>query len=125
TPDYRTVVEKFADFEYFGEVNDAFPYLCKELKSKRGLRTSFNFLQNEVPKMFNNGKNKNFLKELKEHIDSMYNASSSVSHSGSNYANNGAERYARYEETKEKGSDVVIPTPYKSLNEVLQLELTD
>src|SRR5699024_6484369 len=49
TPDYRTVVEKFADFEYFGEVNDAFPYLCKELKSKRGLRTSFNFLQNEVP----------------------------------------------------------------------------
>lgn len=125
TPDYRTIVEQFADFEYLGEVSDAFPYLCKELKTKHGLVNSFNFLQNEVPKMFQNGKNKNFLQELKEHVDSMYNASSATSYSGSNYANNGAERKARYQESKENGSDVIIPTPYESLNEVLQLELTD
>lgn len=125
TPDYRTVIEQFADFEYLGEVADAFPYLCKELKSNRGLRTSFTFLQDKVPKMFNSGKNKNFLKELKEEVDSMYNASSSVSHSGSNYSNNGAERKARYQESKEKTSEVTIPTPYNVLNDVLQLELTD
>lgn len=125
TPDYRTIIEQFADFEYLGEVSDAFPYLCKELKTKHGLVNSFNFLQNEVPKMFQNGKNKNFLQELKEHVDSMYNASRSTSYSGSNYANNGAERKARYQESKENGSDVIIPTPYESLNEVLQLELTD
>jgi replicative DNA helicase len=125
TPDFRTVVEKFDDFEYLGEVYDAFPYLCKELKTKRGLVESFKFLQDEVPKMFQNGKNKNFLKELKEHVDNLYNTSNAVSHSGSNYANNGAERKARYEQNKENKNKVVIPTPYPSLNEVLDLELTD
>lgn len=125
TPDYRTVIEQFEDFEYFGEVADAFPYLCKELKTKHGLVSSFNFLQNEVPKMFNNGKNKNFLQELKEHVDSMYNASSATSYTGSNYANNGSERKARYQESKEKKSEITIPSPYESLNEVLQMELTD
>lgn len=124
-PDYRTVVENFDDFEYKGEVADAFPYLCKELKAKRGIRTSYTFLQNEVPELFNNGKNKNFLKDLKERVDEMYNASSSVSHTGSNYSNNGAERKARYQEAKEKTSEETISTPYTTLNEVLQLELTD
>lgn len=125
TPDYRTVIENHADFDYMGEVADAFPYLCKELKSKRGLRSSFKFLQDEVPKMFNQGKNKNFLSELKDAVDSMYSASSAVSYAGSNYANNGAERKARYQETKEKGSEMVIPAPYVGLNKILQLELTD
>jgi replicative DNA helicase len=125
TPDYRTLVEEFADFEYLGEVADAFPYLCKELKSKRGLRESFQFLQNEVPTMFNQGKNKNFLKELYEQVESMYNASNANSYAGSNYANNGAERKARYEDNKERGTEEIIPTPYTALNEVLQLEVTD
>lgn len=125
TPDYRTVVEQFSDFEYLGEVGDAFPYLCKELKSKRGLVTSFKFLQDEVPRMFNQGKNKNFLTELKQHVDSLHSASSAVSYAGSNYASNGAERKARYIESKEHGSEVTIPTPYASLNKILQLELTD
>jgi replicative DNA helicase len=125
TPDYRTVVEQFADFDYMGEVADAFPFLCKSLKEKRGIATSYQFLRDEVPKMFQNGKNKNFVSELKDAVDSMYNASNSTSYVGSNYANNGAERKARYEEGKEKRSEVVIPSPYIGLNKMLQMELTD
>lgn len=127
TPDYRTVIEQFGDFDYMVEVADAFPYLCKELKSKRGLINSFQFLQNDVPKMFNNGKNKNFVKELHEAVTDMYNASKANSYAGSNYAENGAERKARYLEGKEKRSEVFIPTPYESLNKWLGggFELTD
>ncbi len=106
-------------------MHDAFPYLCKELKEKRGLVSSFQFLQKEVPKMFNKGKNKNFLHELKAEVDNLYNASSSVAYAGSSYSNNGAERKARYQEAKEKTSEITIPIPYASLAEVLQLELTD
>lgn len=127
TPDYRTVVEQFPDFDYMGEVADAFPYLCKELKAKRGIRSSYEFLQNEVPKMFDNGKNKNFMAELHNAVSEMYSAASSVSYAGSNYANNGQERKSRYTEGKEKRSEVFIPTPYDSLNKWLGggFELTD
>lgn len=125
TPDYRTVVEKFADFEYIGEVADAFPYLCKELKSKRGLTRAYNLLTTDVPKMFQQGKNKNFLSELLEEVQALHGASSADSHAGSNYANNGAERKARYQESKTNVGEQIIPTPYEELNKVLQLELTD
>lgn len=125
TPDYRTIVEKFGDFEYLGEVADAFPYLCKELKAKRGMLRAYNLLTTEVPKMFQQGKNKNFLAELYEEVADMYNSSNAVSHAGSNYANNGDERKARYKESQEKGSEQIIPTPYEELNARLQLELTD
>lgn len=127
TPDYRTVVEQFPDFEYMGEVVDAFPYLCKELKRKRGLRTAYTFLQNEVPKMFNNGKNKDFLKQLYEAVSDMYKASSAVSYSGSNYAVNGDERKERYLNSKKNRSKIFIPTPFETLNIWLGggFELTD
>lgn len=125
TPDFRTVVEAYPDFEYMGEVVDAFPYLCKELKSKRGLTRAYNLLTNDVPKMFNQGKNKKFLEELLEEVKTLHGASTAVSFAGSNYAGNGVERKARYLESKEKGSEQVVPTPYEDLNRVLQLELTD
>lgn len=125
TPDYRTIVEQFDDFDYLGEVHDAFPYLCKELKSKSGLTTSFNFLQQDVPKMFAGGKNKNFLNELQDAVSNMVNTYSSTSYAGSNYAVNGDERKQRYKDNKEKRSEVIIPSPYDELNEFLQMELTD
>lgn len=125
TPDYRTVMEEFDDYEHIGEVVDAFPYLCKKLKEDRGLNTSFKFLQNEVPKLFNGGKNKNFLKDLREHVESMYSASKADSYAGSNYAVNGDERKQRYKEGKERTAEMIVPAPYESLNKILQMELTD
>ncbi len=125
TPDYRTVVEKFPDFNYMGEIYDAFPYLCKEIKSKSGVRQAYEFLTKELPHIFDSGKNKNFPKELYERAEAIYKASNSVSYAGSNYAVNGDERRKRYEESKERVSEMIVPSPYPGLNEILQLELTD
>ncbi|CDQ21719.1 DnaB-like helicase C-terminal domain-containing protein [Halobacillus karajensis] len=125
TPDYRTVVAEFEDFDYMGEVADAFSYLCKEIKVARGLNESFSFLEKKVPQMFDKGRNKNFVSDLYEEVSRMYRASTVTSHVGSNYAENGAERKKRYQENKERQSEEVVPTPYNVLNEFLHLELTD
>ncbi|MGF9741563.1 DnaB-like helicase C-terminal domain-containing protein [Priestia megaterium] len=119
TPDYRTVVDKFEDFDYYPEVNDSFAYLAKTVKSASAKRRSFQLLQVEASKNFKSMSGEEFAKWLSkeaQQIEAMADSSSSV---GTNFATNGEERKEWYNENKETRTFSYIPTPYSSLTKWL------
>lgn len=119
TPDYRTVVEEFDDFEYFPEVHDTFPYLCKAVKDATAKRLIFNTLQKEAVEKFpvmNGAKFVEWLQGEVEKVSAMADMSTSM---GTNFATNGQERLQWYEDSKHKGTDMFIPTPYNTLTSLL------
>lgn len=127
TPDYRTVVGKFDDFEYFEDIHDTFPYLCKTLKSATIKRRSveiFGKKANENYKTMNGIEFASWLKKEAEALEGMALATSSL---GTNYATNGAERKEWYMESKEQRTFTYIPTPWESLTRWLGggFELSD
>ncbi|MDF2612528.1 MAG: replicative helicase [Clostridia bacterium] len=119
TPDYRTVVAEYKDFDYMPEVFDTFPYLCKSLKANTAKRQAYELLQKQAGQKFetlNGTEFINWLAEESVRIKDVANASSST---GTNYATNGQERREWYEESKEIRTGQYIPTPYPSLTEWL------
>jgi replicative DNA helicase len=119
TPDYRTVVAEFENFEYFPEVNDQFKYLAKQLKDATAKRMMFEVLQNKASENFSKMKGSEFAKWLQEETSRIVDISDAKSSLGTNFATNGHERWSWYEESKINGSDQFIPTPYSMLNEWL------
>ncbi|HDR8302762.1 TPA: AAA family ATPase [Bacillus cereus] len=127
TPDYRTVIGKFDDFEYFEDVHDTFPYLCKTLKSATIKRRSveiFGKKANDNYKTMNGIEFASWLKKEAEALEGMALATSSL---GTNYATNGQERKEWYMESKEQRTFTYIPTPWESLTRWLGggFELSD
>lgn len=118
-PSYTTVVAECDCFEYEAEVGDKIEYMCKKLKSDRARRESFDLLQNQASEKFNTLKGDKFVEWLKEETDRIYNTTQSLSCSGINWAVSGAERKADYLDVKNNKSNLVIPTPFPSLNEGL------
>ena len=115
TPDYRNVVERFKDFDYYPEVNDSFVYLAKSLKGASAKRRAFQLLQEQAGKNFKTMAGEDFAKWLSKEaqaIEAMADASSSV---GTNFATNGEERKEWYNENKETRTFSYIPTPYAAL----------
>ena len=127
TPDFRTVVAEFPDFEYYPEVHDKFPYLCKVIKGATAKRLIFNTLQKEAVENFPKMKGNEFVRWLQSEVDKVSRIADPEVGIGTNYATNGAERLQWYEDSKRKGSDVFIPTPYPTLTEWLSggMELGD
>ncbi|WP_214796538.1 MULTISPECIES: DnaB-like helicase C-terminal domain-containing protein [unclassified Exiguobacterium] len=119
TPDYRTVVENFDQFEYVPEVADTFPYLCKSLKSAVSKRRSFELLQKQAGEKFSSLNGLDFVNWLHEEVDSIRKVANVMSNAGINIAVNGVERKLWYEENKEQRSFSFIPTPYESLTKWL------
>lgn len=118
-PDFRTVVAECSNFEYQAEVHDSFPYLCKVLKSNSAKRSAFELLQKEATENFNKMNGTDFIDWLATESGKIKDASSVHSGLGTNFATNGEERWARYNDNKEKRSYKFIPTPYPTLNEGL------
>lgn len=119
TPDFRTVVEKFEEFEYEPDVSDTYHYLCKQLKARTGKRMAFEMLQHRATKAFKEMSGTDFVKWLAEESAKIERQTSVDFESGSNYATNGEERLKKYEERKDPESHVLIPTPFRSMNEML------
>lgn len=119
TPDYRTVVEKFDDFEYEPEVQDTFKYLCGQLKSRTGKRLAFEMLQHRAKVAFKQMDGAKFTKWLAEEAKLIEQQTSIDFEAGTNYATNGEERKAMYEEGKNPESNIIIPTPFNVMNDVL------
>lgn len=118
-PAYTTVVAECDTFDYEPEVSDHIEYLCKRLKSDRARREAFELLQNEASDKFNSLKGDQFVQWLKDRTDAIYASTQAVSCSGINWATNGAERKADYLDVKNNKSNIIIPTPFDSLNEGL------
>ncbi|MDZ5038556.1 DNA helicase, partial [Clostridium perfringens] len=51
-PDYRTVIENCEGFDYYPDVQDTFPFLCKQVKDTTAKRLIFNTLQKEAVEKF-------------------------------------------------------------------------
>jgi replicative DNA helicase len=119
TPDYRTVVAKFKDFEYEPEVADTFSYLCKTLKGQTAKRQAFELLQNQAGQKFKELQGDKFVQWLREEAERIEAVSSTAFELGTNYATNGQERAQWYEDAKEKRTFQYIPTPYASLTQAL------
>ena len=119
TPDFRTVVAECESFEYQAEVHDSFPYMCKTLKSNSAKRCAFELLQKEATEKFNKLNGSDFIDWLATESTRIKEVNSVHTGMGTNYATNGAERWARYEDNKEKRSYKFVPTPYPSLNDGL------
>lgn len=118
-PSYTAVVAECKEFEYDPEVSDNIEYLCRKVKSDRAKRESFELLQNEATKKFSELPGDKFIQWLKGNTDRIYDTTQTVSSSGSNWATNGQERREMYLDVKNNKSNVLVPTPFESLNEGL------
>lgn len=119
TPDYRTVVESFEDFEYEPEVGDTYKYLCGQLKSRTGKRMAFEMLQHRAKKAYREMDGAKFTKWLAEESKKIERQTSIDFEAGTNYATNGEERKAMYEEGKDPKNTILIPTPFNVMNDIL------
>lgn len=119
TPDYRTVVAEYKDFEFMPEVFDTFPYLCKSLKANTAKRQAFELLQKKAGEKFESMNGTDFINWLAQESVRIKDAANASSATGTNYATNGQERKDWYSESKEERTGQYIPTPYSSLTEWL------
>ncbi len=127
TPDYRTVVAEFADFEYVPEVADDFKYLCGKLKAQYAKRQAFELLQHQATKQFSELPGDKFVQWLREETQKIEQATALGDQDGTDYAANGPERAEWYKEAQQNRARQFIPTPYPSLTDALGggLELSD
>lgn len=119
TPDYRTVIAQFPDFDFQPTVYDSYKYLCTALKSQTAKRRAFEILQKQAADKFSQLSGVEFVKWLKGEMDQLDSLVSTANTLGTNYATNGSERRKWYEDGKEKRTFRYIPTPYPSLTEWL------
>ncbi len=126
-PDYRTIVNNYEQFDYIPEVADTFGYLCKSLKQNTAKRLQYDLFQKQLPEKFAKLNGTDLNKWALEELGKIANVTDAVSNEGTNYATNGLERLQWFEESKEKRSDIIIPTPYPSLTKKLAggFELSD
>jgi replicative DNA helicase len=118
TPDYRTVVEKFEDFDYNADVTDHYAYLCKTIKGHSAKRKAVQRLA-KVNDNFASMNGTEFAQWLKDEATALEAVANSSSSTMTNYAINGSERKEWYNENKENRSYTYIPTPYPTLTEWL------
>ena len=119
TPDYRTVVEKFEEFDYEPEVNDTYKYLCKQLKSRTGKRRAFELLQHRAKQAFKTMAGDEFVSWLARETKLIEKQTSVDFEAGTDYATNGEERQKKYEEGKNPDNQILIPTPFNVMNDCL------
>ena len=115
TPDYRTVVAQFEEFNYIPEVHDSFAYLIKSLKNATAKRGAVELLQKQAGLKFKEMQGTDFIEWLASEVQHLQETVSAQSYSGENYATTGTDRWGMYQEGKEKRSFKFIPTPYESL----------
>lgn len=120
TPDYRTVVAEYKNFDYMPEVVDSFPYLAKAVKSAHAGRGAIDLLQKKAGKKYGEMKDKTaFIDWLANEVKGIQEITSSESYAGENFATTGAERWKTYQDSKENRTFKFIPTPYPSLTTYL------
>ena len=127
TPDYRTVVAKFEDFDYYPEVTDSYKYLCTRMKSTTAKRQAFELLQQQAPDKFKQMQGTEFVKWLQSETERIARQADQATALGANFATNGAERAEWYDDARDNRSYQFIPTPYRSRTEALGggFELSD
>lgn len=118
TPDYRTVVSEFEDFDYYADVTDSYAYLCKSIKSASAKRKSALRLS-KMNENFKSMTGAEFTKWLKDEATALEALANSSSGTVTNYATNGEERKEWYNENKDTSVLSYIPTPYPSLTDWL------
>ncbi|MCW2279123.1 DnaB-like helicase C-terminal domain-containing protein [Heliophilum fasciatum] len=119
TPDYRTVVAQFEQFDYIPDVQDSFKYLCSQLKAQTAKRRAFELLQHQAAKKFNEMSGDKFIQWLHEETQKIETDTAVLTAQGTNYAVNGEERKGWYIQAGEQRERSYIPTPYSSLTEAL------
>lgn len=119
TPPFEEVVNRFPSFNMQPEVYDSFPYLCKSLKKRKAKERIFQVLQNEAGERYQSEEIDGFLNWIDGEIQAAKSITATASGTGTNYAVNGTDRKARYEDSKVNGSNVIVPLPYPTLNAYL------
>lgn len=113
-PDYLTVTEKFDAFEYTETANNL-AYMAKTLKSNTAKRKAYQLMQNEVSAQFDKMTGTQFANWLAEQATAIADEANMSGRLGTNLAQNGTERLRLYQDSKEKGSEKYVPTPFPSL----------
>lgn len=116
TPDFRSVLDHYPDFDYQPGIYDSFDYLCSSLKSQSAKRQAYELLQHQASKKFQELDGKQFAEWLKTEADRIYQNATAGTRNGTDYAKNKQERRKWYEEIKNNKAKLFIPTPYPSLN---------
>lgn len=119
TPDYRTVVAEFADFNYMPSVTDNYKYLARKIKGDSAKRRAVGLLQEDAVANFSRMDGTEFAEWLKNESQSLYEQSLAESYTGENWATGGKQRWDRYEEARDSVKTQFIPTPYPTLNKYL------
>ena len=116
-PSPSTVADE-CEFDYV-PTEDKMEYLVQTVKNNTAKRKAFDLLQNQASEKFSTLKGNEFIKWLSEEVHRIQEVTSTGTSSGTNWATNGDERLSWYKDAEAHGSAVSIPTPYKTLNEVM------
>lgn len=117
-PSIDLISDKFSNFDYDVDVTDSFMIICKELKANRARRELYELLQNKVSDKFDKLDGHEFLEWINNNIQEIKNNTEYSNNNGIDWANNGEERFKKFNHIKQHGK-TVIPTPYKTLNNLL------
>lgn len=115
TPDYRTVVAEFENFEYVPGLADDFKYLSGKIKAQHAKRQAFELLQHQATRKFAELPGDKFVEWLREEAQKIEQTTCLGDMEGTDYATNGEERAGWYEDAKRNRTRQFIPTPYPSL----------
>ena len=118
-PDYRTIVNNYDHFEYVPEVADTFGYLCKSLKQNTAKRMQYELFQKQLPEKFSQLNGLDLNKWALEELGKIANITEAISNQGTNFATNGLERLQWFEDSKDRRTNIFIPTPYPTLTKLL------
>lgn len=114
-PDFRTVVEKFENFEYQGDISNNLSYMAKTLKGTTAKREAYELLQHKLEDNFSKMDGTTFANWIAKETKKIADEANSSTNSGTNLATNGAERLNQYLDSKEKGTGKYVRTPYPTL----------
>ena len=123
-PDFRTVVNE-TNFEYEQEVVDSVKYLSNKVKQDSSKFLMYNLLQEKASKNFGEMDGNQFTNWLLSETSKIQASCGMVTSLGTDFANTGQERKELYLDRKENKYKDVVPLPWATLDEKLDLELGD
>lgn len=106
-------------FEVEGEVSDNIGYLCKALKRENARNSIYDLFEHQVKDKYKNMDVDKFITWIQGELNNVSNARQQSSSGVTDLSVNGKERKEAYLDVKNNKSNLIIPTPFKKLNDGL------
>ncbi|CAM2954850.1 DnaB-like helicase C-terminal domain-containing protein [Paenibacillus sediminis] len=118
-PSYAVVTEQFPDFVYIPNVTDSYEYLARKLKDTEGKRRIAEFMNVEVPKLFDSSDSETFISTLIGELESIKMRTSVRKNVGTDIKYAAADFLAEFERRRDGKSFKIWPSKFPSVNKAI------